>query len=341
MNAKEFFAKCEWSENPFNFSINPNLAVEQQKYYTRLKLFLDSGDKLALVIGNTGMGKTTLLRRFCLENFHVAYLPRPPKSEVELFKFIKANFVNFPSRLFITINSYNKLNKFLKKNRVIIIDEIHESPPEVLSYIQTLIDNVNNLSFIFAGLTEFLDLLKKEHETLFSRLSEVLEIEPLSRTGVLEMITLRIRSVNGKGIEPFTSEAVSEIHEISRGIPREVLRICNNAVKKAIIDDRSIIDKSFIKRIYNSSNGQFTDFSQYKPPDLTDKQANIAAALEKLGNATPTQLSDTLLSEYPSRSHALRAINNILKRMLEMGVVERKKKGRTYVYSVKKEEKYA
>ena len=50
---------------------------------------------------------------------------------------------------------------------------------------------------------------------------------------------------------------------------------------------------------------------------------------------TPGEIVENLdLTKYPSKGHALRAVNNILKRLLELGYVERHSVDKTFVYSL-------
>jgi general secretion pathway protein A len=330
MKTAEFYKKFGWVDNPFYFSIDPRLSVEQQKYYDTLKLFLDSGDKFALVVGDTGSGKTTLLKKILLENRNALYLAKPPNSEVKFSYHLKKHYINFFSRFFVGNNLSDVINKIAtesNKRKILIIDEFHESESEFFSCIRELMDNVNNLSIIAAGLPHIIKLLEEQHPTIYSRLSEIIRLEPLSNEGTLELINLRIKNVNGNGIEPFTLDAINEVHRISQGVPREILRVCGKAVKEAILQNRTVIDANLVRK-----NVGLTSSKTPVPYALTDKQKKALEIIKTLGYSTPAQISETLLSEYPSRSHALRAVNNLLKRMLELGLVERKRQGRTYVY---------
>ena len=50
---------------------------------------------------------------------------------------------------------------------------------------------------------------------------------------------------------------------------------------------------------------------------------------------TPGQIANSLdLTEYKSRQHAVRSINNILQRLTQEGYIERRRVGKAFVYTL-------
>ena len=63
-------------------------------------------------------------------------------------------------------------------------------------------------------------------------------------------------------------------------------------------------------------------------------QKNILETLAK-GSYTPGDIANMLnLEKYKSRQHAVRSVNNIMKRLLADGFIERRKRDKAFVYSL-------
>jgi predicted transcriptional regulator len=67
--------------------------------------------------------------------------------------------------------------------------------------------------------------------------------------------------------------------------------------------------------------------------ELTSTQREIVEML--IRPMTPGQVADSLdLTKYKSRQHAVRSMNNILKRLMEENLVERVREDRAFVYQL-------
>ena len=68
---------------------------------------------------------------------------------------------------------------------------------------------------------------------------------------------------------------------------------------------------------------------------LSNKQIMILEILNKNPSITPSQIVEFLdKGEYKDKNNAIRSVNNILKRLLNMGFVERRKRGNTFLYNL-------
>ncbi|MDY6768765.1 MAG: BlaI/MecI/CopY family transcriptional regulator [Candidatus Nanohaloarchaea archaeon] len=184
-------------------------------------------------------------------------------------------------------------------------------------------------------------------DTLYSRATEVVRLESLDKDHSIELVRKRIEQVGGSSIEPFTQSALLKIYDATGGFPREVLRVCNDCVLTAADEDKSIIDEDDVAAILDESSDEAnsdgggaettgegdSDVDAADDPKLTPKQQSVYEAVQAVGEATSGEVVDELGSEdYKSRSHAIRSINNILRRLVEQGVVERERRGRNYLY---------
>ncbi len=341
---KEWMNKFGWEENPFSFRIYPGLMVGYEEKITELEEAIDANNKLSLVLGRTGAGKTNLLR-WLVSHYEderdVYYMPKPPTDKRDLLEYLKDEMLQpgIWSRLFGSYSLYNihhELHDKMDEPALLVIDEGHEASEEVLEWIRTAIDHVDNLSVIAAGLPEFEETLSEEVHTLYSRATNVLRLQSLNRDESLELVRQRIEKAGGHSLEPFTQQAVVRIYEKTSGFPREVLRACNRCVVTASREGLSIIDEGDVDRIVEDDeevNEEGEETPSVDDLNLTAKQQEVLDVLQERGECTSGEVVDSMGAEgYTSRSHAVRSINNILKRLMENGVVDRERQGRSYAY---------
>ncbi|MBU0952997.1 MAG: AAA family ATPase [Nanoarchaeota archaeon] len=335
------FSLFNWSQNPFTFTIFPKLFVNHEKEFGALFNSLNGGDKFSILFGPTGSGKTTMLRSL-QERFDghrdVLYLAKPPNTPedwVTVFRRIIQGRLSFLSRKQIDLYSLtDALNQKLKTKRLLLfVDEAHEATRESLEWLRVIVDQVANLYIVMAALPTFERTLKENLETFLKRINTKVELGSLNRSETRELIKRRIERVGGSDINPFTSEAIECVFQQTGGFPREVLRICNDVATQALDKQLTTIHIDFFK-----------DVSEPKEPEritpetleeLPERQRKLLEVLAQKGTASPAQIVKALAAEgYKNRDNAVRSINNLLKRLMTQGFVERQKRGKTYKYQV-------
>lgn len=337
---KDWFDKQNWKDNPFTLNVIPSIFVGYETQKAQLIACIQENHKVALLLGPTGSGKTTALEWLC-ERFKndkriVKFLPKPPNSLEDMLEFFNLIFKpKWPLSLFYKkVKNINELPNFLNKKlenkkMFLLVDEAHEADILVLQWFRVLIDQVENLYLILSALPNFEETLIKKLETFHKRVTIKIILRTLSENDVKELITKRIEYVakTSKGKNPFTEDAIKAIYEETGGFPREVIRVCSQAVHKAIELNLETIDANLIRK---GEESHF-DFSLSRMPK---KQREVLEAIRNNKN-TPNEILDSIdLSTYKSRYHALRSVNNILQRLMKEGYVERRKQGKTYYYTL-------
>lgn len=338
----EYYVKFGWSSNPFTLTISPDLMVGYPEQTKALLSHIHNFHKFALVTGHTGSGKTTLLlwlktQTQAYKKFIPYYIPKSPRSEKEFLVLIRSLIKpNVLDRILYRNLSFFNLSKFIKrkikkKHLVLFIDEAHESSLDVLEWIRTVTDSIPNMSVIFAGLPAFENFIESKLPTLAMRITTKVFLNSLTRTETEDLIRRRIDKVGGDGLKPFSIEAVDEIFKITGGFPREVIKLCDKLVHEASVSNISNITPDFIHKIYK--------LPEVKPSEirlsLSIKQRKILEILSTSPRTTPAEIVEKIGKEgYKNRSNAVRSINNILKRLMQDGLVERQKIGNTYLYSL-------
>ncbi len=361
--AEKWYSQIRWNSNPFTLEIKPELFVGYEEKIDKLISSISNGDKFISVIGPTGAGKTTLLK-WLEERYFSIYFPKPPSNKKEIVDLfydgpLKYGFFSKlfkkEKNIFSIPKEFNK--RYKGKRFLILLDEAHESEKYILEWFRSITDQIENCTLILAALPIFLENKAKGLETLFHRITFQVYLDSLSKEEMIELIKKRISSVGGNGIEPFTLEVIEKIYSYTGGFPREVIKICNELVKLAIEHDKYVIDSSLFDFLKNENifsvscdtqpkenKNCFVNSNDSKEKESTDSYELLEALTEKQkeiifllhnhpGGLTPPQIAKMInIKNYKSEIHAIRSINNILKRLETMKLIVRSKRGRSYAY---------
>ena len=333
---QEWLNKLGWRENPFTLQIRPEFFVGYKERVEEISLAIEERAKISLVLGPTGSGKTTLLSYLSSKRDNLIFISKPPKTTkeiLELHPVIKRKLSFLDRFLFFppdNIYTYiEKLSKKVKKPLFLVVDEAHESEIDVLEWFRVLCDQVDNLNLILSALPIFEEKLKKL-ETLKKRILHTITLGTLSKEETIELIRKRVSWASGKDdLYPFTNEILDYIYDKTKGFPRDVIVLCNK-----LIDD-AVKRGSFELRPLEELAEEGKDDILKIVSRLPKKQKTV---LDIIANNEPISTSEIIehldLSKYPSKNHAIRAVNNILKKLCDNNLVERYQVGKTFKYKL-------
>lgn len=348
------FQKFNWSGDPFILRIDPKLFTGYAEQVEALKKHIESKHKIALVSGPTGSGKTTMLKWFesDIHTAHKLYISKPPKDPEEFIEIFTSIFkLSLFDKIFKKPPSLYTLpafiNKKLKNNHLIfLLDEAHETSKDVLEWLRVIIDQIDSVSLVLAGMPVLEQKIKGELETFDQRITSRVTLNALNREETGNLIRKRIESVGGSGTAPFSETSIDVIYRKTGGFPRETLKLCDKILLKAIENDLDTIEAANVE-----TYREFRDETPFveeqtvtftpKPPseqqfqNLPYKQRKILEALSNQDWLTPRGVVENLeSSSYKSTGHAIRSINNILHRLMHDGYVQREARGKAFMYAL-------
>jgi general secretion pathway protein A len=275
------------SPNPRFFFITPSV----QAAITKTKYVIRSRQGLTTVIGDVGLGKTSLLRLLFNEyidhaDYIVAFMVNPKQtSETAFLKAICTEF-GIPTRRSLRETEY-ELRGFLVeqyragKNTILFIDEAQQLRGPMFEQIRQILnfetDTTKLISIIMAGQVELrYKLADKSKRALVSRIAVSSTLDALTPEETAEMISFRCRVA---GVEnPFESDAITGIYQWSKGVPREAIKLCAMAVQYATINNLKTIPADLVELaatdIVRPSDEEVLDLSLQRGTMLAVKEAS-------------------------------------------------------------------
>jgi general secretion pathway protein A len=235
-------------ERPFDLSPNPKflfLSPRHEEALVHLRYGLTGRPGITLLVGEAGTGKTTLVKAALQAEQGpgsvIVELSNPTLKRDEFYDYLAQGFgFSFEAR---TSKSCFLRELELAIDRTasdgtvmaLIIDEAQSLPDELLEEIRLLTNTEGRdgrvLTLVLVGQPELADRLNNASlRQLKQRIALRAELAPLDLPEVAWYIATRLNVAGGRADAIFTRDAVIAIHGRSRGIPRTVSVICDNAL---------------------------------------------------------------------------------------------------------------
>jgi general secretion pathway protein A len=271
-------------KSPFGMTPDPSCLMMTESHREALSGLLYAVHKrkgFVVLTGDAGTGKTTLLRALIrsAKSARFSVVLNPTLSLTEFLELVLCDFgiTDVPES---KAQRIMKLQEFLVKLHnegsppVLIVDEAHKLSPEILEEIRLLTNfetaEKKLLHIVLAGQTELKALLNREDlRQLKQRIEIRLEIKPLSSGDVATYMRHRWERAGGATVLPFTTEAITLIAAASRGIPRLVNSICDNALLLAFGEADSAVTAKHVREVLRD-----LDLGESSPPPVERKSSN-------------------------------------------------------------------
>ncbi len=263
MDYLEFYKLKEY---PFSNAVDSKFYFNSEQHsetIIRVKYAIDTMKGLAVVVGDIGTGKTTLARRMLdgldEDKYEAALLVVLHSSVTSdwLMKKIAVQIeVENPgdSKIELLGQIYERLLKIHESGlkTAVLIDEVQmlqskEIMEEFRGMLNMEADGGKLITFVFFGLPEMESLIAMD-EPLKQRVAVMCRMKAFEEEITSEYVHHRLK-IAGCDKELFTADAIKAIHFYSKGIPRVINTICDNALLEGFLVKQQEIGKDIIESI--------------------------------------------------------------------------------------------
>lgn len=263
MSYLEFY---KLKEQPFSPAVDNRFYYDSRQHsdaLVHLRHAADNRKGLALLVGDIGSGKTTLAQRMLdelddkeCESALLIVIHTTISPEWLIRKIAVQIGVDPPAENQTELLSqlYSRLLEIHEKGRtaVVLIDEAQmlqtrEVMEELRGLLNMEVDGKKLITFIFFGLPEVDHFLALD-EPLRQRVALRYHLHGFSQEPTEEYIKFRLR-IAGAQRQIFTSSAYAAIHQYSKGIPRLINIICDNALLEGFLRKKDRIDHGMIGEV--------------------------------------------------------------------------------------------
>jgi general secretion pathway protein A len=298
-------------EQPFAPTADPAYFYatrEHKECLFRLWNSIDERHGIAVVLGNYGTGKTTLLRKLLTgmkadpEKYNTAVIgsPIPSWTSFALLESIVAQFGLRPPRMSF-VACMEALNQYLLGYRsrisTLIIDDAQNlnkrGQLELLRLVQNLETHQHKLlNLVLFAQLEWIQVLRAA-PNFEQRVNTTYTLSPIQYEETCRFIEFRLQQAGaepGKGPE-FDERALRAIHAYAEGNPRVIVTLCRNALLAAAQIKSRQIGQELI----------FHTIEKTTVPDRERRARAVAAAMgvSNLRGAGPGQPSSNQESDSP------------------------------------------
>ncbi|OGW91100.1 MAG: hypothetical protein A3D28_03225 [Omnitrophica bacterium RIFCSPHIGHO2_02_FULL_63_14] len=260
-----------FEKEPFSTSPDPEFfysSREHEKALTNVLIELRLKRGLSVVLGDVGTGKTTLSRKLIQDLksredcvFHMLLDPSFEDRSTFLHSLVRNFGVPLEAGAPLSLTYLREaLERFLfqkgvveNKTVVLIIDEAQKLDPVSLEVLRLLLNYETNqfklLQLVLLGQVELLPMIKGI-PNFFDRISYKTMLNPLDYEQMKEMIFFRMTQAGYKArMDLFLEDALKEIHQYTKGYPRQVTMLCHRALKETLMRNKPAVDRALIEEL--------------------------------------------------------------------------------------------
>lgn len=253
-------------EQPFAPTADPAYFYATQEHKACLYQLWSSIDErhgIAVVLGNYGTGKTTLLRKLMTgmaadpEKYNTAVIgsPIPSWTSFSLLEAIIQQFGLSPEKR--SFASYmESLNRYLIVNRerinTLIIDDAQNLNKRGQLELLRLAQNLETPQHKLLNLVLFAQLewsrVLQAAPNFQQRVNMTYTLEPLSVEDVSQFIRFRLTHAGAteERTKVFQPDAIQLVHTFSEGNPRVIVTLCRNALLFAAHSKKNVVDREVV-----------------------------------------------------------------------------------------------
>jgi len=264
-------------ERPFEITPDPRFLYLTENHKEALAYLLYAIKErrgLTVITGEAGTGKTTLIHTLMRllskmnDKTRTAYLFNP-KLEAADFLFYVCWDLGIKLEEKSKVRHLIRFHEFLlecyehNEKVVLVIDEAHCLDQALFEEIRLLTNLETSrkklLQIILMGQPELAELLNRPQSlALKQRISLRYDLNSLDEEDTKGYVRKRMKIAGLPNPNIFSSKALKEIYAHSKGIPRSINIVCDNALLKGYADSRKSIGDRIIREVVKSLDGKVT-----------------------------------------------------------------------------------
>jgi general secretion pathway protein A len=253
---------------PFSLSPDPTFFFRSYSHVQaldRLEIAIRLRRGLSFILGDVGVGKTTLARtlvnHFPPEDQIVFHMVLDPSYESEYqFLLSLCQMFGLGSGFKSTLDCREALEHCLfqrgvaeGKTTVLVIDEGQKLPLELLENLRVLLNYETNeyklLQVVLFAQMELLPRVKRIRN-LMDRVALKYLLNPLDEQETAELIRFRLDAAGlSEGRQLFTPEAIRQIHRFTGGYPRRIAKLCQRTLEELLMRESWMADESLVREL--------------------------------------------------------------------------------------------
>jgi general secretion pathway protein A len=253
------------AELPFSVTPDPRFSYNNSLYreaFATLRYGIETRKGFIVITGEAGTGKTTLLRRLIRSveaTIHTAFIFNTRLGFTELLRLALndlglVNCAQDRLTLMAELNDY--LIEQLEKDHIVslLVDEAQDLSDEMLEELRLLsnleTDRAKLIQIVLMGQPELERKLDQPKlRQLKQRVAVRCRLAPLKSTEVAPYIDSRLQTVGYQGKELFDLGSIQKIALYSKGIPRLINVVCDNALLIAYATSKSKVSAKIIDEV--------------------------------------------------------------------------------------------
>ena len=270
-----YYSALDLKKEPFSNSPDPEFFYESNEHkaaLTRVLIEIRLRRGLSVILGDVGVGKTTLSRKLfqVLKErpdmlFYMIMDPTAQSEELFLESLVRTFNIQDQIHGSSSILDYKEAikkhlyQKGVEENKtiVLVVDEAQKLNADSLEILRVLLNyETNEFKLLQLVLFSQMELLPriKEIKNFFDRIVLKYVINPLDEPETRDLISFRLKKSGFNAeLKLFTDEAFNEIQHYSQGYPRRINLICHNALRSLITSNKTLIDGTLIRDLIAKS----------------------------------------------------------------------------------------
>ncbi len=260
-----YFTALGLHKEPFSLSPDPSFFFRSYSHLqalNRLEIAIRMRRGLSLVLGDVGIGKTTLARTlvnaFPSDEGFALHMVLDPSFESEYqFLLTLSQMFGLGANFKSTLDCREAIEHCLfqrgvveGKTTVLVLDEGQKLSLDSLENLRVLLNyETNEYKLLQVVIFSQMELLPRvvRVRNLIDRVALKYIINPLDEAETAELIRFRLEAAGmADGAALFTDGAIRAIYSATQGYPRKITKICQRALEELLMREVSTIDEPLV-----------------------------------------------------------------------------------------------